>query len=161
RVWRPAIDWLERNREFLRLRANVTQYFERWVASNQDDLSGRDASLLLPPGLPIEEATRLLTIHAGRLDSPILDYVNKSISRWKADTTRRRRKRKLVFISLSALTICAVILALLAQRAQKSATVERTKALIAETTAKAEASKATTRESEAKRARDSLAQQVE
>jgi hypothetical protein len=75
RVWPEAAAWLTRNREFVRLRASVTESFARWQSA------GEHESLLLPIGLPLDEAGRLSAIEAGRLEAPVRDYIEMSVAR--------------------------------------------------------------------------------
>jgi WD40 repeat protein len=105
RVWDYAVAWLERNREFLRLRANVTPSFGRWRSANEHH------SLLLPSGLPLEEAGRLLAIEAGRLESPMRSYIETSITYRKTQEKRSLHVRRTVMAALSFLTLAAALLA--------------------------------------------------
>lgn len=98
RVWPVAVAWVGRNREFLRLRANVAQSFGRWQNAS------RDRSLLLQPGLPLEEAGRLLAIQTGRLDEGLLNYIEASRS-----MVRRQARTRLAMISLFTLAAGVLI----------------------------------------------------
>jgi tetratricopeptide (TPR) repeat protein len=122
RVWSQAVSWLGRNREFLRLRANVMQSSARWESAARDD------SLLLPSGLPIEEAGRLLTIEAGRLEAPVRKYVNASIAYRNAQDARSRRRSRIVLGLLSILTLFAIIAAILAVRGYQESSLNLTRA---------------------------------
>ncbi len=108
RVWSHAVAWLGRNREFLRLRANVTQSLVRWQNAEEDD------SLLLPAGLPLEEAGRLLEIEAGRLQGSTRNYIEASFTHQKAQEARRLKRRRAVLASLSVLTLLSVAGAVMA-----------------------------------------------
>ena len=54
REWQPLKDWIEANRETLRRRERVRDWLAAW------EERGRDPSLLLPPGLALEEGRKLL-----------------------------------------------------------------------------------------------------
>jgi WD40 repeat protein len=101
RVWSHAVAWLSRNREFLRLRANIAHACGRWQSAQEN------ISLLLPAGLPLEEAARLLSIEAGRLDSLLRRYIATSIARHQAQGARRRRRRQALAVA-AAVTIVAL-----------------------------------------------------
>ena len=122
RVWPPAVAWLSRNREFLRLRAVVAQSFARWNGANRDD------SLLLPPGLPLEEAGRLLTIEAGRLDMSERSYIEASRERAATQAAKERAQEEAIrernfFLSQLNLAIRKTMLrALLVRRVQLKVT---------------------------------------
>ncbi len=115
RVWPPAVTWLSKNREFLRLRANVMQSFTRWQGAE------RDPSLLLPPGLLLEEAGRLLEIEAGRLENPLREYIQDSIKHQQDLTRRAALRRRFVMASLSLLSALAVVAAVMAFRQRSEA----------------------------------------
>ena len=57
REWQPLKDWVAANRETLRRRERVRDWLAAW------DERGRDPSLLLPPGLALEEGRELLEDH--------------------------------------------------------------------------------------------------
>ena len=57
REWQPLKDWVEANRDTLRRRERVRDWMTAW---EQND---RDTSLLLPPGLALEEGRKLLGDH--------------------------------------------------------------------------------------------------
>jgi hypothetical protein len=88
-VWPRVTEWIISNREHLRLRARVEQSQQRWEQQGQDD------SLLLPIGLPLNEAGRLLG-EAARLLSPgTRGYIEASI-RFHDKRARQVRTEALV-----------------------------------------------------------------
>ncbi len=74
RRWSKIADWIAVNREHLRLRARVEQSQQRW------EVQGRDESLLLPPGLPLEEARQLQDKAPHLLASDTANYIRASIA---------------------------------------------------------------------------------
>lgn len=74
RVWPRVTEWISSNREHLRLRARVEQSQQRWEHQGQDD------SLLLSFGLPLNEASRLLSEAPHLLTrSSTREYIEESI----------------------------------------------------------------------------------
>ncbi|MGO9468306.1 MAG: SUMF1/EgtB/PvdO family nonheme iron enzyme [Isosphaeraceae bacterium] len=95
RVWPRATEWINANREHLRLRARVEQSQQRWEQQGPDD------SLLLPAGLPLNEGSRLLA-EAPRLLSPDTKaYIEASI-RFHDQRARQVRTEALVGRLVSA-----------------------------------------------------------
>ena len=106
--WKRLAGWVTQNREHLRLRTRVEQNQRRW------EQHGRDASLLLPPGLPLEEGRQLLGQAPHLLDSNTRHYLRASIDYEKRLADESRRRRRVVTTVLSVLTIAATIGGLLA-----------------------------------------------
>jgi WD40 repeat protein len=103
RVWPRAQEWAARNVEFLRLRASIDQSQRRWRQS------GRDPSLLLQEGLPLEEGRRLLAAGPQRVDTQVSSYIELSIANHSLRRLRTMRRRRYVIASLSILTVAALI----------------------------------------------------
>ncbi len=84
-TWERARDWIEQNRQFLQIRANVERYQGLWEKSAPTDLKCRDRSLLLPPGLAIKQARELMRNHGSVSIDNVRQYVNISLRRafWK------------------------------------------------------------------------------
>lgn len=72
RKWDRISAWVNENRAALRQRAQVESYYHRW------EDGGRDASLLLPKGLPLEEGLSLLRHGRQLLNGSQRDYVRQS-----------------------------------------------------------------------------------
>jgi eukaryotic-like serine/threonine-protein kinase len=49
--WPRVKEWIEQNRENLRIHSRINAAAERWIREN------RSADLLLPPGKPLDEGT--------------------------------------------------------------------------------------------------------
>ncbi len=89
RVWPRVTEWINSNREHLRLRARVEQSQQSW------DQRGRDDSLLLPAGLPLDEARRLRDEAPHLLSERTRDYIEASI-RFQDRRARQVRTEALV-----------------------------------------------------------------
>ncbi|MFZ1431477.1 MAG: hypothetical protein WAS21_32545, partial [Geminicoccaceae bacterium] len=81
REWLPLKDWVAANRETLRRRRRVREWMTAW------DERGRDPSLLLPPGLALEEGRLLLADHGDVLIDEVRPFVMASLA---ADEARQR-----------------------------------------------------------------------
>ena len=75
--------WIDDNREALRRREHIRGRMRQW--EEQD----RDQTLLLPPGLPLEEGRKLLADHGDVLTEEVQPYITASIA---ADEERQRRE---------------------------------------------------------------------
>ena len=94
-VWPRATEWINSNREHLRLRARVEQSQQRW------EQQGRDDSLFLPAGLPLNEGSRLLA-EAPRLLSPDTKIYIEAAIRFHDQRARQVRTEALVGRLVSA-----------------------------------------------------------
>ena len=119
-VWPRIIEWINLNREFLRLRANVEQSCGRWLSN------GSDPSLLLPEGLPLEEGRRLKELGQTRsdgqtcadgktrVDKKTSDYIEHSETAAELHRRKATRRRRAVLATLSAATVILALLGVLA-----------------------------------------------
>jgi len=103
RRWDKIADWVKIHREHLRLRTRVEQNLHRWQLEQQE------LSLLLSPGLPLEEGRRLLYHAALLLDSGTKNYIEKSIRQEAELRGRKRRIRNIVVASLAALSMVSML----------------------------------------------------
>lgn len=98
RRWEKVSKWIEANQKYLRIRSGIEQNSQRWSVSN------RDRSLLLSPGLALEEGKNLLQHSTlSSLDDRTKEYVLESVS---IDRTRRRQKS--ILATLAILTLAAI-----------------------------------------------------
>ena len=81
RCWPRLIQWLTANREYLRIRARVSEEAARWRSE------GRLRELLLAPGKPLTEGEFLLKQQCQELDPAIVEYIESS----RRSTLRARR----------------------------------------------------------------------
>ena len=83
REWDVLKAWINDNREALRRREHIRARMRQW--KEQD----RDQTLLLPPGLPLEEGRKLLADHGDVLIEEVQPYITASIA---ADEERLRQE---------------------------------------------------------------------
>src|SRR5918911_4298463 len=72
--WGLLREWIRANHEALRRREHIRAHVRQWQEQ------GRDATLLLPPGLPLEEGRKLLSDHTDVLIEEIEPYIRASIA---------------------------------------------------------------------------------
>jgi tetratricopeptide (TPR) repeat protein len=94
--WQPLVDWLQTDRELLRIRGRINAEALRWAQA------GCRADLLLQPGKPMEEGLQLKS--AGFPLSPVEEQY---VARSAAAARRRVRVRWTVTAALAALAILA------------------------------------------------------
>ena len=82
--WKRAFDIVRNDTDFYRMREDVEEQLERWRAAGKSD------DLLIPPGLPLEEARKLFKGYGSELRPDMLAYVEASIA---ADDRRARARR--------------------------------------------------------------------
>jgi len=102
RRWAALVRWIDTNRHQLRLRASIEQSQQRWQQSNSNP------SLLLSPGVPLEEGRQLFRAAGEFLTPSIATYIHASIEQDEAFQRRRTRQRTFVFSALSLLTVLAI-----------------------------------------------------
>jgi WD40 repeat protein len=83
REWDMLRQWIGANRETLRRREYIRGRMRQW------EEEGRDETLLLSPGLPIEDGRKLLVDHGDVLIQEVEPYIKASIA---ADDERQRRE---------------------------------------------------------------------
>ena len=119
RRWERIAQWVTTNRDHLRLRARVEQSQQRY------EQQGRDDSLLLPPGLPLEESRSLLTKAPQLLSQATGECIRSSIAADDRRMALARRRRRLVTMVLSALLLVALVAAIYAGVKQHDASQQR------------------------------------
>ena len=102
RRWQRLVDWIAANREYLRLRARVEQSQARWQQA------GRDKSLLLPLGMPIEEGNKLLREAPELLTGDTAAYIQQSAQHHESAAKRSLHIRRIVTSALAALLVLAI-----------------------------------------------------
>ena len=95
--WPRLRDWLEADREFLRMRSRLGFAVDRWADA------GRDAQLLLPAGVPLEEARALRRAAPAELRPAETEFIRQS----EARATRGRRLRQAAVAALALLGVAA------------------------------------------------------
>lgn len=112
--WPRIQEWVEENRDLIRVRQRVVAACARWENESQRD------DLLLPRGKALEEAKALAQSPGIELKARENDYVDASHRR----ANRRRRFERAGIAGLAALTLAAGVLAWQAI-AQRNAAVEQ------------------------------------
>ena len=82
REWDLLKEWIQTNREALRRREHIRARLRQW------EEQGRDPTLLLTPGLPLEEGRKLLADNGDLLIDEVQPYIAASIA---ADEEQRRQ----------------------------------------------------------------------
>ena len=136
RRWDRIADWITANRDHLRVRARLEHNQKRWEQQR------RDNSLLLPTGLPIEEARQLLTDAPHLLTDTTTEYVRTSIGHQEAVAQRTQRRRRIVTTVLSILTLVASLGGIFAWKQQQEANQQRSIAVSKASEAAAQREKA-------------------
>jgi len=95
--WPRLQRWLDEDRTFLRIRARLAFAVDRWVEGNQD------TQLLLPTGVPLEEALQLRRESAIKLSENEAQFIQMSEHR----AARGRRLKQAAAMALAVLTIVA------------------------------------------------------
>jgi tetratricopeptide (TPR) repeat protein len=126
RHWTRLRDWIEADRDFLRVRTRVVDASARWRQE------GRSTDFFLPEGKPLAEARDLLAKRRVDLDPDAVEFVEASLKHRRQK--RRRRTRLAVALATSFVVVSSIFGAysfLQRQRAES--------ALVAETRARAAA----------------------
>jgi WD40 repeat protein/serine/threonine protein kinase len=101
REWQRITDWLKQNREFLRMRGRLEASMRQWK------LMERHRDYLLPAGLPLAEAEKLIDEFGNSLNREQLDYISASIAEQTRKRGLRNRIRNLVTVGFALLAIAA------------------------------------------------------
>ena len=123
--WPRVREWVDQNRENLRIRSRITAAAERWAINN------KTADLLLPAGKPLVEAESLLE-QDFELHEIEANFVNASIARAK----RYQRLRAGVVAMLAVLGLVAAWSSFVATQQRDLANQSRVQAEIEAETAK-------------------------
>jgi tetratricopeptide (TPR) repeat protein len=123
--WKRAADIVRDNADFYRIREDVEDQLARWQAAKKSD------DLLIPPGLALEEARKLITGYGAELEADTGAYVEASLA---ADDKRVRARRLRYRLAAAAAVLFAVLAigaaaaGVLAWKAQQRATIEADRA---------------------------------
>lgn len=122
--WPRVKEWIEQNRENLRIHSRINAAAERWIREN------RNADLLLPPGKPLEEGKGLL-----ENDSSLTSYESAFIKASLAAARKRQNIKMGVVAALAALAIITSFTAFFANHQRQVADTERARAQLEAETA--------------------------
>jgi len=109
REWQRVTDWLKQNREFLRMRDRLDASMRQWK------LMERHRDYLLPAGLPLAEADKLVDEFGNSLNREQLDYISTSIAEQTQKRSLRNRIRNVVTVGFALLAIVAGVFAWVAE----------------------------------------------
>ncbi len=152
RCWGRIATWITSNREHLRLRARVEQSQHRWASQ------GQHVSLLLPSGLPLEEAQVLLMEARPLLLAETAEYIERSLTYRHAESRRQTFIRTTALIASLATALIAIIAALWIKQEQQATNLAN---LALENSKKEETKAKNTALAEAKNARTAAEQAKE
>ncbi len=154
RCWPRASQWIERNRDFLRVRARLREGVRAW------NENARAADYLLSPGKPLEDARTILAARGDDLAHAEREFIEASLAHAEGRERAVRRKRRLAFTAMVFLTAIAVaggafamIQTKVARDAASSADTQRKLAVEATERATAQASALEQSEAEARAAK--------
>jgi tetratricopeptide (TPR) repeat protein len=123
--WPRVSEWVDQNRENLRIRGRISVAAERWAGDQ------RPSDLLLPRGKPLGEAETLLE-HDIDLNVIEADFINASM----AKARRTQQLKGAVFVMLAFLTITAGSAAFLASEQRNRAIEAQSRAEVEAETAR-------------------------
>jgi tetratricopeptide (TPR) repeat protein len=123
--WPRVRDWVDQNRENLRIRARVAASADRWLNER------KPADLLLPRGKPLDEAVSLIEHHI-ELDEIETRFVEASVARAK----RIKQIKAGVIAGIAALAIIAAGSAFVASQQRDEALSQRARAEVEAETAR-------------------------
>ena len=122
RSWPRLKSWISSNREKLRIRNQIDRSQADWLAN------GKDPSLLLSIGLPLNLAEKLQKEAPELLSRDLEEYISASLDHYRAQRQRKRYTIGAVIAVLSVLGIIATVAGILAARNARQAIVERDRA---------------------------------
>jgi tetratricopeptide (TPR) repeat protein len=122
--WPRVKEWIEQNRENLRVHSRINAAAERWIREN------RSPDLLLPTGKPLEEGKSLL-----ESKSNLTSYESAFIQASVAAARRRQHIRYGMVTALGFFALLASLAALFANQQRELADAERARAEIEAVTA--------------------------
>jgi tetratricopeptide (TPR) repeat protein len=123
--WPRVKEWIDQNRENLRIHSRINAAAERWIRDN------RSADLLLPPGKPLEEGKGLL-----ESTSSLASYESAFIQASVAAARKRQYIKHGMVTALGFLALVATVTALFASQQRDLANEARARAEIEAETAK-------------------------
>lgn len=125
RHWPRARDWVEQNRENLRIQSRISAATERWIKED------RSYDLLLPAGKPLDEGKGLLESGAS-LSAVEAEFVRESMAAARA----RQNIKRGVVAALAVLALVTSATAFFANNQRQRADAERARAEVEAETAR-------------------------
>jgi WD40 repeat protein len=121
REWDLLREWIKINRDALRRREHIRVRMREWQEESEDK------TLLLPPGLPLEEGRKLLTDHGDVLIGEVEPFITASVAadeeRLRQQAQQRRRRAFAALAALLFLTAFAIFAVLQWREAQQNAII--------------------------------------
>ncbi|HEV3089832.1 MAG TPA: hypothetical protein VGX91_00150 [Candidatus Cybelea sp.] len=115
--WRRAANYIEENRADLQVEASLTEAAARWRRG------AKDRSLLLPAGLPLEEALDLLRRDADSPRPEVREFVEASESAVESGAKLRRALAISLILVLALSTIASLLALYFVQRSRNDALI--------------------------------------
>ncbi len=115
REWQRVKEWLQENREFLRMRDRLDSSLKVWLSR------GKQKDDLLGPGLPLAEGEKLVSDFESSLSVEEIDYFHASILERKRRKQVQERIRYAVMAAIGVLAIVAGFQWFRAERQRESA----------------------------------------
>ena len=104
-LWARLGEWIERNADFLRMRARVAASLKQWQEA------GRDDGFLLHAGRPLLDGETLLSTHRQALSTDEQAYVIQSMRRNRQKVLRKRIATVALLLIFAALALWASLAA--------------------------------------------------
>ena len=99
--WKRAATIVRENADFYLMRGHVEDQLEHW-------LTGKSKDLLIPPGLPLEEARKLVVGYGEELDAEMRNYIDQSLAADDQRVAARRLRQRLTAAAAVAFACVAV-----------------------------------------------------
>lgn len=138
RHWPRVIEWLEGNRNFLRVRSRIATRLAEWEDHSRAD------DYLIPNGIALAEAQQILSEYESALDAPERAYIGNSIAHAKRQEYSKLRRARAIMVGALMLSVIAIAGGIFAWSERGKATrnaqlalVQKAIAQVAETKAKA------------------------
>jgi WD40 repeat protein/tetratricopeptide (TPR) repeat protein len=100
--WPRVTQWLEGNRDFLRVRSRIGTRLGEWEEHQRAD------DYLIPSGTALAEAEQILAKYGQALESSEVDYISRSVAFAKAREQAKLRKARAVAAGALVLSLIAV-----------------------------------------------------
>jgi tetratricopeptide (TPR) repeat protein len=123
--WPRVKEWIEQNRENLRIHSRINAAAERWIRDN------RNSDLLLPSGKPLYEGKSLL-----ENDATLTSYESAFIQASLGAARKRQNIKRGVTAALAALAVITSLTAFFANHQRQVAVAERARAEVESVTAR-------------------------
>ncbi|HEX5103861.1 MAG TPA: AAA family ATPase, partial [Pirellulaceae bacterium] len=152
--WPRLSNWIEENRDFLRVRSRVASAAARWREEK------REPAYLLSEGKPLVEAEHLLDRHRGELAPETIEYIEASSAAVRAEHLRARQRSRRIMTAISTALVAALIFGVFSFFQYREASRQREIALENEKYAQGQEKIAKQKATEASEQRESAAKRA-